>query len=84
MHDVRATEKDRVKIYSSFRPGDIIRAEVVQSSLLEAGDSDRKISLGDQQSYYLSTAKNELGVLFARSQGTLSKFFSGDTVADVG
>jgi len=75
VHDVRATEKDRVKIYSSFRPGDIIRAEVVQSSLLEAGDSDRKISLGDQQSYYLSTAKNELGVLFARSQGILSNCF---------
>lgn len=26
---MRATEKDRVKIYSSFRPGDIVRAEVV-------------------------------------------------------
>ena len=36
VHDVRATEKDRVKIYSSFRPGDIIRAEVVQSLLLGA------------------------------------------------
>jgi exosome complex component CSL4 len=55
VQDVRATEKDRVKIYSSFRPGDIVRAEV--------------ISLGDQQSYYLSTAKNELGVLFATSRG---------------
>lgn len=49
--DVRATEKDKVRIHSSFRPGDIVRAEV--------------ISLGDQSSYYLSTAKNELGVLFA-------------------
>ena len=29
VQDVRATEKDRVKIYSSFRPGDIVRAEVV-------------------------------------------------------
>ena len=27
--DVRATEKDRVKIYESFRPGDIVRAHVV-------------------------------------------------------
>jgi len=27
--DVRATEKDRVKIYDSFRPGDIVRAQVV-------------------------------------------------------
>ena len=49
--DVRATEKDKVKIASSFRPGDIVRAEV--------------ISLGDQQSYFLSTADNRCGVLFA-------------------
>jgi len=33
VQDVRATEKDRVKIYSSFRPGDIVRAEVVDISL---------------------------------------------------
>jgi exosome complex component CSL4 len=42
-----------VKIYNSFRPGDIIKAEV--------------ISLGDARSYILSTAKNELGVIFATS-----------------
>ncbi|KAG2228356.1 hypothetical protein INT45_011148 [Circinella minor] len=51
--DVRAVEKDKVKIINSFRPGDIVRAEV--------------ISLGDARSYYLSTAKNELGVIFATS-----------------
>jgi exosome complex component CSL4 len=51
--DVRAAEKDKVKIYNSFRPGDIIKAEV--------------ISLGDARSYFLSTAKNELGVIFATS-----------------
>ncbi|CAO3627420.1 unnamed protein product [Cunninghamella blakesleeana] len=51
--DVRATEKDKVKIYNSFRPGDIVKAEV--------------ISLGDSRSYFLSTAKNELGVIFATS-----------------
>jgi exosome complex component CSL4 len=51
--DVRAAEKDKVKIYNSFRPGDIIKAEV--------------ISLGDSRSYFLSTAKNELGVIFATS-----------------
>ncbi|RIA91202.1 hypothetical protein C1645_724344 [Glomus cerebriforme] len=51
--DIRATERDKVKIYNSFRPGDIIRAEV--------------ISLGDARSYYLSTAKNELGVIYAQS-----------------
>ncbi|KAI8378095.1 hypothetical protein EDC96DRAFT_493615 [Choanephora cucurbitarum] len=51
--DVRAAEKDKVKIYNSFRPGDIVKAEV--------------ISLGDARSYILSTAKNELGVIFATS-----------------
>ena len=51
--DVRAAEKDKVKIYNSFRPGDIVKAEV--------------ISLGDARSYVLSTAKNELGVIFATS-----------------
>lgn len=29
VQDVRATEKDRVKIYESFHPGDIVRAQVV-------------------------------------------------------
>ena len=29
VQDVRATEKDKVKIYNSFRPGDIVRAQVV-------------------------------------------------------
>jgi len=32
--DARATEKDRVKIYESFRPGDIVRAEVVSDSVV--------------------------------------------------
>eukprot|EP00898_Chlorokybus_atmophyticus_P005386 jgi/Chlat1/5849/Chrsp4S06234 len=53
VQDVRATEIDKVDMYSCFRPGDIVRAEVV--------------SLGDARSYYLSTARNELGVVFARS-----------------
>ncbi|EPE05734.1 3 -5 exoribonuclease csl4 [Ophiostoma piceae UAMH 11346] len=52
--DVRATEKDRVKVYESFRPGDIVRAQV--------------ISLGDQANYYLSTASNTLGVVMATSE----------------
>ncbi|KAA8567995.1 hypothetical protein EYC84_008423 [Monilinia fructicola] len=38
VQDVRATEKDKVKIFESFRPGDIVRAMV--------------ISLGDQQSLF--------------------------------
>ncbi|KAI9779727.1 MAG: exosome 3'-_5 exonuclease subunit ski4 (Csl4) [Geoglossum umbratile] len=55
VQDVRATEKDKVKIFSSFRPGDIVRAQVV--------------SLGDQSNYYLSTAGNHLGVVMATSEG---------------
>ncbi|KZF26056.1 hypothetical protein L228DRAFT_264486 [Xylona heveae TC161] len=54
VQDVRATEKDRVKIFESFRPGDIVRAQV--------------ISLGDQSNYYLSTASNKLGVIMATSE----------------
>ncbi|KAJ1895737.1 hypothetical protein LPJ66_004403 [Kickxella alabastrina] len=53
VQDIRATEKDLVQMINSFRPGDIIRAEV--------------ISLGDQRSYYLATTKNEHGVVFAQS-----------------
>ncbi|KAI8823414.1 uncharacterized protein EV422DRAFT_353945 [Fimicolochytrium jonesii] len=53
VQDVRATERDKVQIYKSFRPGDVVRAEVV--------------SLGDARSYYLSTANNDLGVIFAQS-----------------
>ncbi|KAJ2769882.1 hypothetical protein IWQ57_002913 [Coemansia nantahalensis] len=53
VQDIRATEKDLVQMTASFRPGDIIRAEV--------------ISLGDQRSYYLATTKNEHGVVFAQS-----------------
>eukprot|EP00009_Paramoeba_aestuarina_P002397 CAMPEP_0201509104 /NCGR_PEP_ID=MMETSP0161_2-20130828/2255_1 /ASSEMBLY_ACC=CAM_ASM_000251 /TAXON_ID=180227 /ORGANISM="Neoparamoeba aestuarina, Strain SoJaBio B1-5/56/2" /LENGTH=186 /DNA_ID=CAMNT_0047903957 /DNA_START=73 /DNA_END=633 /DNA_ORIENTATION=+ len=53
VHDVRQTQTDQVEIYKSFRPGDIVRAVV--------------ISLGTSRSYYLSTAKNDLGVIFARS-----------------
>ncbi|SCU90081.1 LADA_0F01684g1_1 [Lachancea dasiensis] len=51
--DVRATDRDKVKIMESFRPGDIVRAQV--------------ISLGDGSNYHLSTAKNDLGVVFARA-----------------
>ncbi|KAM5444288.1 exosome 3'-_5 exonuclease subunit ski4 (Csl4) [Microsporum ferrugineum] len=53
--DVRAVEKDRVVMEDMFRVGDIVRAYV--------------ISVGDQSSYYCSTARNELGVVMARSEG---------------
>ncbi|KAF7307033.1 Exosome complex component csl4 [Mycena indigotica] len=52
--DVRATERDRVKIAESFRGGDVVRAVV--------------ISLGDARSYFVSTARNNLGVVFATSE----------------
>ena len=51
--DVRATEKDKVEMYKSFRPGDIILARVTALHT---------------QSYFLSTAENELGVIFAKSE----------------
>lgn len=51
--DVRAVG-DPAEILKSFRPGDIVRAEV--------------LSLGDARSFYLSTAKNELGVIYAQSE----------------
>lgn len=51
--DVRATERDTVKIIDCFKPGDIVRAQV--------------LSLGDGTNYYLTTARNDLGVVFARA-----------------
>ena len=52
--DIRATEIDKVKVAESFRVGDVVRAVV--------------ISLGDERSYFCSTAKNELGVVMAVSE----------------
>lgn len=52
--DVRAVEKDRVVMDDMFRVGDIVRGTV--------------ISLGDQSFYYLTTARNDLGVVMARSE----------------
>lgn len=53
--DIRGWEIDKVTVADAFRVGDIVRAVV--------------ISIGDQAAYYLSTARNELGVLMARSEG---------------
>ncbi|KIK06876.1 hypothetical protein K443DRAFT_230606 [Laccaria amethystina LaAM-08-1] len=52
--DVRATEKDKVKIGNCFRGGDVVRGVV--------------ISLGDTRSYFVTTARNDLGVIFATSE----------------
>eukprot|EP00658_Telonema_sp_P-2_P031176 TRINITY_DN23390_c0_g1_i1.p1 TRINITY_DN23390_c0_g1~~TRINITY_DN23390_c0_g1_i1.p1 ORF type:complete len:241 (-),score=62.56 TRINITY_DN23390_c0_g1_i1:376-1098(-) len=54
VEDIRLAEVDRLDVYNCFRPGDVVRAQV--------------ISLGDRRSYYLTTAKNELGVVFAQSE----------------
>lgn len=63
--DVRATDRDRVKIADCFRLGDIVRAQV--------------ISLGDGLRYYLTTAKNDLGVVFARaSRGAGGLMYAAD------
>jgi len=51
--DIRAKEKDSVIVYKCYRPGDLVLARV--------------ISIGDAASYFLSTAENELGVVFAQS-----------------
>lgn len=51
VQDVRATEKDKVRMGDCFRPGDIVRATV--------------ISLGDARSYFLATSANHLGVVYA-------------------
>lgn len=53
LEDVRAAEIDKVQIASCFRPGDVVKAEVV--------------SLGTSRDYYLSTAQNHLGVVYAKS-----------------
>merc|ERR1739848_210115 len=53
--DIREFEKDKIEMYKSFRPGDIILARV--------------LSLGEASSgYLLSTAENELGVAIAKSE----------------
>lgn len=45
---------DPTSIRHCFRPGDVVRAQI--------------LSLGDARSYYLTTAKTELGVVLAKSE----------------
>lgn len=59
--DVRATEKDKVEMYKSFRPGDILVGRVLTLHT---------------QTYLLSTAENELGVVFAKSEAGKSQRIS--------
>jgi exosome complex component CSL4 len=66
--DVRQTDKDKVRIWHCFRPGDIVRASV--------------LSLGDARSYYLSTARNDLGVIFASTEGRQLEPVSWEAMRD--
>ncbi|KAL8969913.1 MAG: hypothetical protein Q9183_001765 [Haloplaca sp. 2 TL-2023] len=72
--DVRATEKEKVDVGEGFRVGDVIRAVVVGFKAFPMPAMRTKvryftqISLGDQSNYYLTTAKNELGVILAKSE----------------
>ncbi|XP_043501726.1 exosome complex component CSL4 [Polistes fuscatus] len=52
--DVRAVDRDRVEMYKSYRPGDIILARV--------------LPMTEAHTYHLSTAENELGVVIAHSE----------------
>ena len=54
--DVRATDVDSVEIYKCFMPGDVVKAEV--------------LSLGDDRAFYLTTAKNSLGVISATCEAS--------------
>lgn len=79
----RLTERDKVKMGECFRLGDIVKAKVVSGVGVAArrwspaSQLPRhanpladvcKLSLGDARSYYLSTAANELGVVYATSE----------------
>jgi len=69
--DIRSTERDSVKTWECYQPGDIIRAIV--------------ISLGDGASFYLSTARNDLGVVFSRhNNGELMYPLDWETMIEPG
>lgn len=56
VQDIRATERDKTRVQEMFAPGDLIRAAV--------------LALGDGNKYYLSTVRNDCGVVFARNAHT--------------
>ena len=86
---MRATEKDRVKIGDCFRGGDVVRSQVV--SHISTGSSINisssiclwKLSLGDARSYFVTTARNDLGVIFATSEAGESKIKTKTSVVHV-
>ena len=60
--DIRAFQKDQVEIHKCYRSGDIIRARV--------------LSLGEALHYVLTTAENELGVIFELGKEKIRASFS--------
>src|SRR5882757_928341 len=67
VQDIRATEKDKVKVGDCFRGGDVIKGQVVGTRfacLNRCLAYSEQISLGDARSYYITTARNDLGVIF--------------------
>ncbi len=52
--DIRAMEKDSINVFQSFRPRDIVRARV--------------IAFGEAHMYLVSTAENELGLVWAECE----------------
>lgn len=64
----RSIEVDTIVMHECFRPGDIVRAEVV--------------SLGDSRQYFLSTAGPTLGVIGARSNsGNIMKAINSKVIS---
>jgi len=71
VQDIRATEKDKVKVGDCFRGGDVIKGLVVRTRSvvpIAVLPIHEQISLGDARSYYITTARNDLGVIFATSE----------------
>ncbi|KAG0141635.1 hypothetical protein CROQUDRAFT_685036 [Cronartium quercuum f. sp. fusiforme G11] len=68
--DVRQVDKDKVKIWTCFRPGDIVRAEISPPTGLTG--------------YLLATFRNDLGVVFAHNArtGNLMKALSWEEMID--
>ena len=72
VQDIRATEKDKVRMGDCFRGGDVVKGLVVRTNthgiFCVAYPKWLQISLGDARSYYITTARNDLGVIFATSE----------------
>merc|ERR1711934_1348441 len=54
--DIRLTEKDNLVLKDCFQPGDFVLCRV--------------LSLGDNKDYFLSTAENQLGVVWAKCKSS--------------